>query len=79
MLDVNLAAMRRLVEGRDYRPLFVTVIGDMRCGGRGVSACYKTWSGEGKEGDFQSRLSWVGDCRHATQVPRILSYVAMTG
>ena len=36
MLDVDLAAMRRLVEGRDYRPLFVTVIGDMRCGGRGV-------------------------------------------
>ena len=27
MLDVDLAAMRRLVEGLDYRPLFVTVSG----------------------------------------------------
>ena len=27
MLDVNLAAMRRLVEGLDYKPLFVTVSG----------------------------------------------------
>src|SRR5271166_119315 len=27
MLDVNLAAMRRLVEGMDYKPLFVTVGG----------------------------------------------------
>ena len=27
MLDVDLPAMRRLVEGLDYRPLFVTVSG----------------------------------------------------
>jgi predicted nucleotidyltransferase len=27
MLDVDLAAMRRLVEGREYKPLFVTVSG----------------------------------------------------
>ena len=27
MLDVDLAAMRRLVDGLDYKPLFVTVSG----------------------------------------------------
>jgi predicted nucleotidyltransferase len=27
MLEVNLTAMRQLVEGLDYRPLFVTVSG----------------------------------------------------